>query len=87
MIGRCYEVNQVKEPTVRMPKEDWRDKVGTIVIAVVLVVLAFVIYMVVSGQWGTKRFRGIEKFRGDRIEQFEMAPMVSAAYLTERDRT
>jgi hypothetical protein len=54
-----------------MPKEDWRGKVGNIVIGVVVVVLAIVIYMVVSGQWGTKRFRGIEKFRGDRQEQID----------------
>ena len=27
--------------------------------------------MVVSGQRGTKRFRGIEKLRGDRIEQLD----------------
>lgn len=54
-----------------MPKEDWRKKVGNIVIGVVLLVLGLVIYMVVSGQWGTKRFRGIEKFRGDRIEQVD----------------
>ena len=54
-----------------MPKEDWRKKVGTIVIGVFIVVLGLVIYMVVSGQWGTKRFRGIEKFRGDRIHEID----------------
>ena len=63
-----------------MPKEDWRQKIGTIVIGVVLVTLAIVIYMVVSGQWGTKRFRGIEKFRGDRIEQTDRS--VGYAYVT-----
>jgi len=52
-----------------MPNQDWRPKVGQIVIAVVILSLGAVIYFVVSGQWGSKRFRGIEKFRGDRIEQ------------------
>ncbi|HAA77281.1 TPA: hypothetical protein DCE37_19390 [Candidatus Latescibacteria bacterium] len=54
-----------------MPKEDKRQKIGTIIVAIVVVALGAVIYFVVSGQWGTKRFRGIEKFRGDRIEQVD----------------
>lgn len=54
-----------------MAKEDWSKKVGTIILAVMVVALGFVIYMVVSGQWGTKKFRGIEKFRGDAIEQVD----------------
>lgn len=41
--------------------------------AVVVLSLGAVIYFVVSGQWGSKRFRGIEKFRGDRIEQVNPA--------------
>jgi hypothetical protein len=60
-----------------MPKEDWAKKVGTIVIAIMIIGLAIVIYFVVSGQWGTKRFRGIEKFRGDQTERFEPALVAS----------
>lgn len=51
-----------------MPRQDWRGKVGNIVIVVVLLLLIAVIYFVVSGQWGTKRFRGIEKFRSEQVE-------------------
>ena len=54
-----------------MAKEDFSNKVGKIIIGIVILALVVVIYFVVSGQWGTKRFRGIEKFRGDRIEQFD----------------
>jgi hypothetical protein len=54
-----------------MAKEDFSNKVGKIIIGIVVLALGVVIYFVVSGQWGTKRFRGIEKFRGDRIEQFD----------------
>ncbi len=53
-----------------MPKTG-KSQTGTIVIAIVILALGAVIYFVVSGQWGTKRFRGIEKFRGDRIEEIE----------------
>jgi hypothetical protein len=60
-----------------MPKEDWAKKVGTVVIAIMVKALAVVIYFVVSGQWGTKRFRGIEKFRGDQTERFEPALVVA----------
>jgi len=60
-----------------MAKEDWRNKIGTIVMAIVIITLAVVIYFVVSGQWGNKRFRGIEKFRGDHTERFEPALVVA----------
>ena len=62
-----------------MPKKDWRQIVGMVVIAVVVLGLGVVIYFVVSGKWGTKRFRGIEKFRGDRIEQLDRS--ASYAYV------
>ena len=45
--------------------------------AIVIITLAAVIYFVVSGQWGTKRFRGIEKFRGNQTERFEPALVVA----------
>ena len=51
-----------------MAKEDFSKKIGTVFLVVLVIALGFVIYMVVTGQWGTKKFRGIEKFRGDRIE-------------------
>ena len=51
-----------------MPKKDWGKIVGQVIIGIVVVALGVVIYNVVAGNWGTKRFRGIEKFRGDRIE-------------------
>lgn len=54
-----------------MAKEDLSKKIGTVVIVIFVIALAYVIYMVVSGQWGTKKFKGIEKFRGDRIEQVD----------------
>ena len=54
-----------------MLNQDWRSIIGQIIIALVLIALAVIIYFVVSGQWGSKRFRGIEKFRGDRIEQVD----------------
>ena len=68
-----------------MPKKNLGEKIGMIVIALVVIGLGTVIYFVVSGQWGTKRFRGIEKFRGDRIEQLDRS--VTYAYvhcITER---
>ena len=59
-----------------MPNKDWRKNVGNIVIAVVILTLGAVIYFVVSGQWGSKRFRGIEKFRSEQTERFE--PVLTA---------
>ncbi|MBK35899.1 MAG: hypothetical protein CME26_10270 [Gemmatimonadetes bacterium] len=52
-----------------MPGKDVGDIVGKVIIGVVVVALIVIVYFVVSGQWGGKRFRGIEKFRGDqRVE-------------------
>jgi hypothetical protein len=66
-------------------KEDLSNKVGKVIIGIVLVALAVVIHFVVSGQWGTKRFRGIEKFRGDRIEQFDPSESFALAHAPRRN--
>lgn len=49
-----------------MPGKNLGDIVGKVIIGVVLVGLIVIVYYVVSGQWGGKRFRGIEKFRGEQ---------------------
>ena len=66
-----------RKPAVRYAEGGLEKKAGTIVMAIVIITLAAVIYFVVSGQWGTKRFRGIEKFRGDQTERFEPALVVA----------
>ena len=52
---------------IGMPGKSVGEVVGKVIIGVVLVGLIVIVYYVVSGQWGGKRFRGIEKFRGDHV--------------------